>query len=542
MCGSRRPGAQRPQRAQAQASSDGISVSALLMMLSGMAGSSGVLPEHVQPALEENPDCVVEEVDEDGIAVQKNKEEEKKEEEEEKKWRASLKVGDMVDAAFDGSMWLIAQISEVKEDADEIEVIFMELGDRYNKWLDRYDCTVIAHPNTNSKKKRKPAPRTLFSSMSGLNLPPLREMPRDEPETKEEKQWRSELEVGSEVDCLDQQGQWYISEIKDEREVKGKKEFYIKFSEWTERWNIWVKQSSNNMRRPHTKSKPRSEQSGLASLSLLNALTSAMPDYTDITADITPGCINSTPEPALIKQGRFLRISMPGDNSCMFHSITYLCESQAERTRNSVLTQRLRIAKFILAHGDVYSEIVLGMTPERYVNRLKRLHVWGGAIELGIFSQIFEVQVVAIDVKTCTVYTFPNSDDHKYTKRVFTVYHHNHYDVLSFMENGSKRLQECFSAKDSKALDLAIKHAELLHMACSGHFETQETMEWKGLGALEASLTKPLLARQLSETAAQMFSVSKVPALRRAKSEEVTSHSSPSNHGQKEKESSKEAP
>jgi hypothetical protein len=338
---------------------------------------------------------------------------------------------------------------------------------------------------------------------------------------------------------------------KEEKQPDGSTEtvFLVRFLEWSEAWNTWVKRSSNNIRMPNTVCVPKPVS--LRQL-VINALTSPMPDYTGIETKVPEtGCINSAPVPACIGEGSFIRIGMPKDNSCMFHMISFLCHGKPKRTVDLVMTQRLRVAESILADPEYFSEGILGSKPSKYCDTIKRLHSWGGAIELGIFSRLFQVQIVAIDISTCTVYTFPDSSDteHKYTKRIFTVYNHEHYDCLAFLPNnadltptpaptpaacteskdpeeGAEKdneqsetptepapaqlaqdkqdalegaLQEYFHIEDTNALRLAVEHAGLLHMAFKKKFE--KSVEWRGLEGMSASEgpDSPSVLRQSSD-------------------------------------------
>ena len=472
--------------------------------------------------------------------------------EEEKEWRAALKQGDMVDAAY-GTTWLIATISEVKEDSNEVEILFMELGDEYNVWVDRYDSTRLTKPNTPHAPRSSAIRRVIIDD----KLPPPQELYRDPAEiTEEEKVWRSELKVGDALDALDQQAKWFISEIKDSREIKlengTETEFYIKYSEWTDRWNVWMKRSSNNLRMPYSVSRPRSEQEGMDSLRIVT-LTSPMPDYSNISTELLASTITFQALPKPIGKGNFLRIGMPKDNSCMFHSISFTCEGKPKRSRDLVLAQRLRVAQYILAeeNKETYAEVVLGQSPESYVDHIKRLHAWGGAIELGILSKIFQVQIVAIDVTTCTVYCFPDSSDteHQYERRVFVAYTEVHYDVLAFMPAGAEShalgerksdndeqreldriafenvVQEVFHVDDSTALRKAIEHAGLLHMI--HHKKFSKDISFKGMDNMEAKCDEsapPAFIRQVSDSTG-LRQESRVPMLTRAHSVELPQRS-----------------
>jgi hypothetical protein len=227
---------------------------------------------------------------------------------------------------------------------------------------------------------------------------------------------------------------------------------------------------------------------------------------------------------------------MPGDNSCMFYAITYVCESRGRFQSGSrivvqhettawLLTQRKRCAEHILRETENFSELILGEPPEEYVDNLKRLGSWGSATELLCFSQIYQTQILAIDIVNATIYKFPDVPDAKCQTRVFVVYTGNHYDVLAFLPEGSNVHQERFAINDHKALAMALKHAELLHLAEEFRRlqlkraqerkspRQPQKVEWKGLGCDRPA---PQLIRQQSQQVAGQPEGS--PTLRRAAS------------------------
>jgi ubiquitin thioesterase OTU1 len=60
---------------------------------------------------------------------------------------------------------------------------------------------------------------------------------------------------------------------------------------------------------------------------------------------------------------------------------------------------RREVGEYILAHPETYTKAILGDEPSRYVQRMKQMDTWGGAIELGILSDIYKIQICSVDVK-----------------------------------------------------------------------------------------------------------------------------------------------
>jgi ubiquitin thioesterase OTU1 len=66
-------------------------------------------------------------------------------------------------------------------------------------------------------------------------------------------------------------------------------------------------------------------------------------------------------------------------------------------------SRRLRqeVADYILEHPEQYTKAILGDEPARYTHRMKQSDTWGGAIELSILCEIYDIEICSIDVKVC---------------------------------------------------------------------------------------------------------------------------------------------
>ena len=60
---------------------------------------------------------------------------------------------------------------------------------------------------------------------------------------------------------------------------------------------------------------------------------------------------------------------------------------------------------------------------------------WGGALEVKMFSEIFNVQIACIDVKTNRVDIY--GEDKEYLHRIYLLYNGVHYDPLVFNRDAS---------------------------------------------------------------------------------------------------------
>ena len=105
---------------------------------------------------------------------------------------------------------------------------------------------------------------------------------------------------------------------------------------------------------------------------------------------------------------------MPDDNSCMckcrFRASLQCGSTDSNPSQvtafggalgleNPSTTLRNKVADYILSHPNEYNEAILGDKPGRYTTRMKQMDTWGGAIELSILSDIYDIEISSIDVK-----------------------------------------------------------------------------------------------------------------------------------------------
>jgi len=87
---------------------------------------------------------------------------------------------------------------------------------------------------------------------------------------------------------------------------------------------------------------------------------------------------------------------MPDDNSCLFRAFAYAVLPTDDKV---VVELRSIIASAIRSNPEVYTKVVLEQEPENYCAWIQTQDAWGGAIELGILAQHFEVEICSIDVQ-----------------------------------------------------------------------------------------------------------------------------------------------
>ncbi|KAH7376586.1 OTU-like cysteine protease [Plectosphaerella cucumerina] len=119
------------------------------------------------------------------------------------------------------------------------------------------------------------------------------------------------------------------------------------------------------------------------------------------------------------RNGTLLLRVMPDDNSCLFTAFGGVLPDQP-----TAATMRKLVADHILAHPDVYTEVVLAAPPHEYARKIQGKDRWGGAIELSIFSEIYDMEIVTIDVKQQRAYYLGENKK----QRCILVYSGIHYD------------------------------------------------------------------------------------------------------------------
>ena len=157
--------------------------------------------------------------------------------------------------------------------------------------------------------------------------------------------------------------------------------------------------------------------------------------------------------------GKMVKREIADDNSCLFSSIGYVLMNH---DRSQAYALRQLIASTVQAQPDTYSDLILGRPRHEYCQLIQQPQTWGGAIELRIFAEHFQTEIVAIDVETCRPYRFGEGSGFK--QRVFVLYSGIHYDALAmapFGQSGSEQLdQTVFSVDDDLVFAQALTVAE----------------------------------------------------------------------------------
>ncbi|GFT00948.1 ubiquitin thioesterase OTU1 [Nephila pilipes] len=148
-----------------------------------------------------------------------------------------------------------------------------------------------------------------------------------------------------------------------------------------------------------------------------------------------------------------MRHVVPSNNSCLFTSIYFILTNGAGNEETSDL--RGIIASVVKNNPDKYNDAFLGKPNEEYCAWIRDPNHWGGAIELSILSEHFEIEIVAIDILGLTAHCFGETND--YRNRIFLIYDGIHYDplVLEYEDN----TQTIFPTSDQRPMDMAMELA-----------------------------------------------------------------------------------
>lgn len=120
-----------------------------------------------------------------------------------------------------------------------------------------------------------------------------------------------------------------------------------------------------------------------------------------------------------------IRRDVDADNSCLFSSIAYLIERENFNEQSSLRFRQIIIDYLLDNKFDVN---LLDQPKEQYIEFIQNPKNWGGALEVKMFSEIFQKQIVCIDVKTNRTDIY--GEDKNYSQRIYLLYNGNHYDPL----------------------------------------------------------------------------------------------------------------
>lgn len=163
---------------------------------------------------------------------------------------------------------------------------------------------------------------------------------------------------------------------------------------------------------------------------------------------------------SIASHGEMLLREVADDNSCLFTSVSNLL-GQGNRKPSFF---RQIISQAILSNPTEYSEAVLGKAPMDYAAWIQSDHAWGGAIELAILADHFQVQLAAFDVHTMRLDRY--AQDRDFGTIAFLIYDGIHYNYVALSLDGGRRKESDitqFNPKDEIAVEKIKKIAQTLH-------------------------------------------------------------------------------
>lgn len=191
---------------------------------------------------------------------------------------------------------------------------------------------------------------------------------------------------------------------------------------------------------------------------------------------------------------------MPDDNSCLFRAFGTAVLGNSLDTMTEL---RSAVASGIQANPELYNEAVLQKSPDQYCRWIQNPNSWGGAIEIGIMAQAFDVEVCSINVQDCRVDRFnevtSGSGDQR--QRVILVYSGIHYDVIALSPSEPPHTKTDLPAEldilQFKTYDdeVLMRAVELCRVLQKRHYYTDtgafaikcNTCGWRGQGEKSAT-------------------------------------------------------
>lgn len=168
--------------------------------------------------------------------------------------------------------------------------------------------------------------------------------------------------------------------------------------------------------------------------------------------------------------GTFVLRVMPDDNSCLFRAVGAAVMGDMD----TMVELRSIVAGSIQSNPTEYTTVVLGKKPDEYCQWIQNEDSWGGAIELKILSEYFNIEICSIDVRTLHMFQFNEGAP----TRCIVVYSGIHYDVLALCPSDPPYTRaDPTTQNDTKIFDAADpvvleKAKEVCRVLQSKHYYT----------------------------------------------------------------------
>lgn len=154
--------------------------------------------------------------------------------------------------------------------------------------------------------------------------------------------------------------------------------------------------------------------------------------------------------------------NIPDDNSCLFNAISYGmfgASSYLQGGLSPPSSLRAIVSKAISSDPQTYNEAVLGKLPSAYSEWISKRDSWGGAIELGILAEHFQIKICCLDIELGQIINFENYIG-KIKKFIILVYLGIHYDILTL--NRTLSIEQDVKNRDETNFPLDTEEEHLL--------------------------------------------------------------------------------
>lgn len=140
-------------------------------------------------------------------------------------------------------------------------------------------------------------------------------------------------------------------------------------------------------------------------------------------------------EPSSNPRLKLERKVVPADNSCLFTSINYCMSGTLVGSEHSAFMREV-IANVVSSDKEKFCEAYLGRSNSDYCRWIQSKDAWGGAIEVQILSEYFQVQIVVLDTKSGSMTIFGETCN--FPTRMVLIYDGIHYDALYDKTDGAE--------------------------------------------------------------------------------------------------------
>jgi len=147
--------------------------------------------------------------------------------------------------------------------------------------------------------------------------------------------------------------------------------------------------------------------------------------------------------------GKLARKVIPADNSCLFTAVNFCMSGEVVDSKHSYFMREV-ISSAVSNDKEKYSEAILGRENSNYCDWIKKTDTWGGAIEVQILSEYFQVEIVVADTKSGSLTRF--GEGYNFDNRMSLIYDGIHYDAL-YQKFNSGRDRTIFPSSQSSLME-----------------------------------------------------------------------------------------